>query len=309
MTRTYSPGAAEVNGADTSKGIAISFLGGLMLSFDVPLLKLAGADPYTLIYARGIMLFAAMFLFWLFFTRLRGHPKPFINGKTGMIIALFAGISNIMFIFSISLTSVANVVFILAFNPMFAGLLGWAFLGERLHPFTWAAILASLSGVAIIVAEGLEVGTWKGDLLAVGVATMMALSLTLIRYRRSDQSMSAATGHLLAAAVVAPLAHPGSLTASGWGWLALNGMLAAPAANAFLMLGPRYVAAAVVAMFFLLETVLTPVWMWFIFAEVPSTQALIGGSVVILALLLHSIWKVASTRRLSPRREIGPSAA
>lgn len=309
MTRTHSPDAANSNGADTSKGIALSFLGGLLLSFDVPLLKLAGADPYTLIYARGIMLFAAMFLFWLFFTRLRGHPKPFINGKTSMIVALLAGISNIMFIMSISLTSVANVVFILAFNPMFAGLLGWAFLGERLHAFTWAAIMASLAGVAIIVADGLQVGTWKGDLLAVGVATMMAMSLTLIRYRRSDQSMSAATGHLLAAVVVAPLAQPGTMTATGWGWLALNGMLAAPAATAFLMLGPRYVAAAVVAMFFLLETVLTPVWMWMIFAETPSAQVMLGGAVVILALLLHSIWKVASSRNLAPHHRIGPSRA
>ena len=305
MTRTYTPAAASSAAADTGKGLAISFMGGLLLSFDVPLLKLANADTYTIIYARGIMLFAAMFLFWLFFTRLRGSPTPFINGKTGLVIALFAGVSNIMFISSISLTSVANVVFILAFNPMFAGLLSWAFLGERLHPYTWAAILVSLCGVAIIVAEGLQVGTWRGDLLAVGVAALMAMSLTVIRHQRSDQSMSAASGHLLAAVVAAPLATPGSLSAAGWGWLALNGMLAAPAATALLLLGPRYVAAAVVAMFFLLETVLTPVWMWAIFAEIPSAQAMFGGAVVILALVSHSIWKLLSSRRQVPAEEMG----
>ena len=76
MTRTYTPAAASNAAADTGKGLAISFMGGLLLSFDVPLLKLANADTYTIIYARGIMLFAAMFLFWLFFTRLRGSSTP-----------------------------------------------------------------------------------------------------------------------------------------------------------------------------------------------------------------------------------------
>lgn len=307
MTRV--PVAAENSGSDTGKGLALSFAGGLMLSFDVPLLKLSGADTYTLIYVRGIMMFATLFLFWLFFTRLRGRTTPFINGKTSLVIALFAGISNIMFISSISLTSVANVVFILAFNPMLAGLMGWAFLGERLHPVTWTAILVSLAGVGIIVAEGLQLGTWQGDLLAFGVAVMMAMSLTLIRYKRSDQSMSAATGHLLAAAFAAPWAAPGSMTAAGWGWLALNGMFATPIATACLLLGPRYVAAALVAMFFLLETVLTPVWMWAIFAEVPTPMAMLGGTIVILALLSHSIWKLSTSRRPSATPQMSRTLA
>ncbi|NNJ74060.1 MAG: EamA family transporter, partial [Anderseniella sp.] len=248
------------------------------------------------IYVRGTMLFIALFLFWIFTNRLRENKTRFINGKPGYVIAVLAGVANIMFVASISMTSVANVVFILAFNPMFAGLLGWLFLKERLGPATWIAIGCSLSGVLLIVADGLQLGTWQGDLLALGVALAMATSLTIVRYSRTDQSLSAGAGHLMSAIVAAPFAVPGSLTAAGWGWLSINGFLVTPAATAFLMIGPRYVAAAIVAMFFLLETVLTPIWMWAIFSEMPSTLSLIGGAIVIASLAGHSLWRFKTKR-------------
>lgn len=292
--------AAPSPGQSAERGIMLSFLGGMLLSFDVPLLKLSGADTWTIIYVRGTMLFVAMFLFWLFVNRLRDNKTRFINGKTGYVIAILAGVANIMFVASISLTSVANVVFILAFNPMFAGLLGRIFLKERLGPATWIAIGCSLSGVLLIVGEGLQIGTWQGDLLALGVAIIMAASLTIIRYSGTNQSLSVGAGHLLSAIVAAPFALPGSLSAAGWGWLAINGFLVAPAATALLLIGPRYVAAAVVAMFFLLETVLTPIWMWAIFAEKPTTLSMIGGAIVIASLIAHSLWRFKTKRRDAP---------
>ena len=296
MTATAEPAP----GHPAERGIMLSFLGGFLLSFDVPLLKLSGADTWTIIYVRGTMLFIAMFLFWLFANRLRDNKIRFINGKTGYVIAVLAGVANIMFVASISLTSVANVVFILAFNPMFAGLLGRIFLKEHLGLATWIAIVCSLSGVLLIVAEGLQLGTWQGDLLALGVAMIMAASLTIVRYSGTNQSLSAGAGHLLSAIVAAPLAVPGSLSAAGWGWMAINGFLIAPTATALLLIGPRYVAAAIVGMFFLLETVLTPIWMWAIFAEKPTTMSLIGGVIVIASLTAHSLWRFKTKRDGAP---------
>ncbi|MGI9515212.1 MAG: DMT family transporter [Anderseniella sp.] len=296
MSSPVAPAARST----AEKGIALSFMGGLLLSFDVPLLKLSGADTWTIIYVRGTMLFTALFLFWAFTNRLREKKTRFINGKAGYVIAVLAGVANIMFVASISLTSVANVVFILAFNPMFAGLLGWLFLKERLDLATWIAIGCSLSGVLLIVAEGLQIGTWKGDLLALGVAVLMSASLTIVRYSGTNQSLSAGAGHLMSAIFAAPFAVPGSLAAAGWGWLSINGFLVTPAATALLMIGPRYVAAAIVAMFFLLETVLTPIWMWAIFSEVPSTLSLVGGAIVVAALAGHSLWRFKKKRERAP---------
>lgn len=292
--------AAPAARSTAEKGIALSFLGGLLLSFDVPLLKLSGADTWTIIYVRGTMLFTALFLFWAFTNRFHENQTRFINGKIGYLIAGLVAVANVMFVASISLTSVANVVFILAFNPMFAGLLGWLFLKERLTAATWIAITCSLSGVLLIVADGLQVGTWQGDLLALGVAVIMSASLTIIRYSGTNQSFSAGAGHLMSAIFAAPFAVPGSLTAAGWGWISINGLLVTPAATALLMIGPRYVAAAIVAMFFLLETVLTPIWMWAIFSEVPSTLSLVGGAIVVASLAGHSLWRFKTKRERAP---------
>ncbi len=301
---TAAAGQVSSDELNAARGLTLSFIGGLLLSLDVPLLKLSGADTWTIIYVRGTMLFAAMFTYWVLFRRLKDSTDSFLNGWTGLIITLLAATANFLFVFAIGLTSVANVVFILAFNPMFAGLLSWLFLNERLPVQTWAAIVASLCGVGLIVASGLQLGTWRGDLMALGVSITLATSLVIIRHKRGDYSMSAASGHLLSAAFAAPFAMPGTLSAAGWGWLAINGFLVAPLANAFLIIGPRYVAAAIVAMFFLLETVLTPVWMWMIFTEIPSPLAITGGVIVIVALIVHSSWKLAHVKktRQKPRR-------
>ena len=111
--------------------------------------------------------------------------------------------------------------------------------------------------------------------------------------------MMPAIGMGLSAMVAAPFASPFTLSAQGFGWLSLNGFLVAPASFALLALGPRYILAAEVAMFYLLETCLTPVLMWLIFAELPTPASLIGGGIIFASLLLHSLYLLLTTRRPS----------
>jgi len=197
-----------------------------------------------------------------------------------------------MFVNAIQLTSVANVVFLMAFNPMFAALLSWIFMGERQSPATLVAILAAFGGVSIIVWDSVDVGNPLGDFLALGVSLTLAVILTIARRSGTDQSMSPAFGSLMAALAVIGFSSPGSLEVASWGWLALNGLIVIPLSSALLMLGPRYISAAVVAMFFLLETVLTPVWMWLIFNEVPTNRSMAGGALIVVALLAHGLWSL-----------------
>jgi len=71
----------------------------------------------------------------------------------------------------------------------------------------------------------------------------------------------------------------------------LNGLIVMPLASALIAIGPRYIPSAEVAMFFLLDTVLTPIWIWLLFGEVPTQRAMVGGAIVITTLLLHSYWR------------------
>ena len=79
-------------------------------------------------------------------------------------------------------------------------------------------------------------------------------------------------------------------------WIIFNGAVITPISFFCLAAGPRYISGGEVAMFYLLETVLAPVWVWAIFAEVPSSNTLIGGSILIAALVAHSIWQLWETR-------------
>lgn len=275
---------------DHRRGLIITGAGGLLLTFDAPLLKLGSPDMATLLFVRGLMLFAALWLFWRFTAARRG--EPFINGMDGLILGILAWLQTMSFVGAITHAPTANVVFILAFNPMFAAVLSWLFIGERVDRATLLAIIGALTGVLVIVGDGLSAGTWIGDMLAISCSLLVAIGLTFSRRSGKNLSMSPAIGALLGAATMLFFADPGSLAPINWFWLVLNGVLLMPASAALLALGPRYISAPEVAMFFLLESSLTPVWMWLIFGEVPTTAALAGGGIVMAALALHSIWRL-----------------
>jgi drug/metabolite transporter (DMT)-like permease len=80
-------------------------------------------------------------------------------------------------------------------------------------------------------------------------------------------------------------------------WLGLNGLIVMPLATVLLARGPRLLPSADVSMFFMLETILTPIWTWMLFAEVPSPRVLLGGMLLILTLLAHSWWRLAVSLR------------
>jgi len=270
-------------------------LGGLLFTFDIPLLRLAGDDAWTLIFCRGMLLALAITAWWFFWYRMRGHKVPFINGRAGLIVAVTNTLANLMFIAAVTMTTAANLVFILALNPILCAIIARIFLGEELHRWTWAAVIASFLGVLVIGADGFATGTLPGDLMALGVALMTAIALTVIRKSGKNVVSSLAVGSFASALIGSFWAAPLVLSFAGWGWLGLNGLIVIPLASALIALGPRYLPAPEVAMFFLLDTLLTPIWIWMIFAELPTAMSMLGGSIVVVTLLAHSLWRFRSS--------------
>jgi drug/metabolite transporter (DMT)-like permease len=282
--------------SDHRRGLVLTAIGGLLFTFDVPLVRLAMADPTTLIFARGLLLAIAITVFWAAVNHYRRTKTPFIDGQAGVIVAITNTLANVMFLTAVNKTTAANLVFILALNPVFCALLAWLFLRERVHQWTWTAVAFSFAGVGIIVWDGLSVGTYVGDILAVGVALCTAIALTVVRQTGKNVVTSLAIGSLASALFVSFWAQPTSLPLVSWGWIAINGLIVIPLAAGLIAVGPRYLPAPEVAMFFLLDVVFTPVWMWLIFHELPTFRAFVGGLIVFLTLLAHSFWRYASSR-------------
>lgn len=270
------------------KGLLITFIGGLALSFDVPLVRLSGGSAWQVIALRSIMTLGAALVIWALIRLLTRNAPVLVPGRWAALAGVFYGISTMFFLGAVFHTSTANVVFIIAFNPMFAALASWIFLKERPSPATIVTMLVMVVGVGIIVQGSLEGGHLLGDLLALGAAMLLAGAITIGRATRQDMGFVPLVGAAIPAVIAGVFAWPEGFALPAPWWLALDGIIMIPLAFFCLATGPRYLKAAEVGMFYLLETVLAPVWVWIVFSEVPTSQSLVGGLIITVALIGYS---------------------
>ena len=288
------------------KGLLLAAVGGLALTVDIPLIRLSQGEAWSVLALRSGVTFAAAILIWLVWRALRDDAPSLLPGWTGAAVACLYGLGSITFMASVYSTSTANLVFILAFNTMFAALLSWAFLGERPAPATLVAMGAMIVGVGIIVWDTIGAGTLFGDAMALLSAFFIASAITLSRGSRRDMGFTPLVGVFFPALVaIAFLPETGLRVDAPW-WIVFNGAIVMPISFFCLATAPRFISGGEVAMFYLLETVLAPVWVWLIFAEAPSRNSLIGGVVIVAALVAHSLWQLRAARR---RRAPQPAVA
>ncbi len=285
-----------VQQSNPRKGVALGFVGGFVISFDIPMIRLAGADGWSSLAIRASCL-ALIFipLAIMAHRKARREGRSIINRNWLEIGALY-GLSNILFTFAVFSTSTANLVFILALNTLLAALFAWLMIGEKPTLATWLAIGATILGVVLIVGDGIGHGTTFGDLCALGAALSIAFLLVRTRKTGGDMSLAPGFGGMVALAFALPVALMYSPMPQAPQWLVANGLLVVPIAAFCLALAPRYVPAPQVAMFYLIETVLAPVWVWMVFGETVGTMTLIGGTIVLAAITAHSLWSMRSER-------------
>jgi drug/metabolite transporter (DMT)-like permease len=279
-----------------AKGLALTALGGLTLTVDIPLIRLAEGDHWSILFLRSLTTLVVTLLIWLAWRALRRDVPQLVPGRSGVVVAALYGLASITFITAVFNTSTANLVFILAFNTMFATLLSWLFLKERPHPATLIATALMIGGVLTIVFDGLGTGNIVGDVLALASAFLIASAITVTRASGKDMGFTALIAGILPLLVAAVMVQKiGYHVEAPW-WIIFNGAVVMPISFFCLATGPKYISAPEVAMFYLLETVLAPVWVWMIFSEVPSRNSMIGGAILIVTLVVHSLWQLSKSR-------------
>ncbi len=283
----------------TATGVGLGFVGGMVISFDVPMIRLAGSDPWLMMCLRGGILALIFFIVWKFAKKATETPERPFENPYWLGVAVIYGANNIFFTLGVFYTSTANLVFILAFNPMLAAVFSWWLIGEKPKIETWIAILLTLVGVGLIVRGGIDAGTGFGDLFALLCATSLAMAITLTRKSNADLSLTPGFGGVISVAFSLPLVIAWSSHAEQIGWAIGNAAILVPIAAFCLALAPRYISAPHVAMFYLLETVLAPIWVWLVFDEKIETMTLIGGAIVLTAIAGHSLWKLRKPKPTS----------
>jgi len=258
------------------------------------------ADPATQVAGRSV--FAAIALFALVLaTERRGTLHAFRSmGRWGLAMAVFLAISSGTFLLALNYTTVANVLFMQAAAPMMAALLGWVFLSETVDRRTAIALALAGVGVLLMAAGSFDAGV-AAVLLPLVMTASFAVVIVIARHRREVSMMPAtASSQVLVALACFPFVAFGSVSRGDWAILAALGVGQMGLGLALLTIGARLIPPAQVAVISLLEIVLGPLWVWLAYEERPTTATLIGGLVVVGAVVVQS-W--APSPRESGSRE------
>jgi drug/metabolite transporter (DMT)-like permease len=208
-------------------------------------------------------------------------------GGGGLAVAALMAASSTGFIVALNHTTVANVLFMQALAPIIAAVLGMAVLGEHVTGRTWLALLVAVVGVGLMVG-----GPGRPGALGGSMSFLMALSfaaMLVVTRHRSDVSMAPATclSQALVFVAAAPFAHARAVGGRDLLLLVLLGVGQIGLGLVFLTIGARLIPVAEVALITLLEVVLAPLWVWIAVAEQPGPWTLVGGAIVIGAVLIQ----------------------
>lgn len=272
-----------------AKGILIAAAGVVVLSFDALLVRLADAPGWDVVFWRGWFIFVSLAIYMMMRPRPAWSPVSRRQWLAAAAVTLLYGVDTSLFVFSVSLTKVANTVVLLSCSPFFAALFSWLFLGERIRARTWAAIVAAMAGVLIVFGGSLQLGTSLGDALALLLSVFVGVTMTVLRSVPDlPRTPLVCASGLVAGTLAWPLADPFALETAAYGWLAIMGLVQMPLASVLLMTATRYLAAPEVSLFLLIETVLGPLWVWLALAEQPPRLTFLGGAVILAAIAAHS---------------------
>jgi len=250
--------------------------------------KGVSADAWSVIFWRGI--FAAGFTF--IYILISGNLKSELLelGKIGIAVALISSVASASFISSFKLTTIANVSLIYAAAPFVAALIAWLWMNERPSLIVMLSSLVALVGVGLIVGGSIGGFNLKGDLMALWMTFLMALILVI--YRRYPTTpgpgpMTLSCLFLLPAALY--FGDPLSAPIREIPVMALFGLIFA-VASITLVLGARYLPSSETALISALEAPLAILLAWLLFAEMPVTNTIIGGAIILMAVLCSQIF-------------------
>lgn len=272
-------------------GVLLIFLSALMWSFGGAIARfIDNPDAWTVVFWRSFWASAFLVAFMLWRDGARGTVRLFAGmGLPGLAVALCFAIASTAFVVALAHTTVANIVLMQAGVPLLAALFSWMLFGERVTRTTWAAIAAVICGVAVMVSESLGGAVSPvGDGLALLIAVVFSIA-TVITRRFSNVRMTPATcvGTLLAGLFAAVQAGGFAVSGADMGFLFAFGALNLGLGLALFATGARLVPAAVAALVGTFEPILGPIWVWLIHGEVPSGRTIVGGAIVVTALLVH----------------------
>tara|TARA_Y100000996_G_C22537093_1_gene648687 strand:+ start:160 stop:1020 length:861 start_codon:yes stop_codon:yes gene_type:complete len=281
------------NLTDQQKGSLLAFIAVIFITPDSLFIRLSNVDTWGLVFYRGIIPFASVFFVMLLIYKFSFFKVLFSSGYHGLIYVVTFSITNITFVLSIQNTNVANTLVMIATAPMLSAILGAIFLKELPDKKTWISIFITFLAIIYIFFDSLKLGNFYGDILGFITAIGLAVGAVTIRSAKSKNLVPAAVvGKLLVAIFALFFIKSFALVKNDLLIVPLMCILCVAIPFVLVTIAPRFIPAAEVNLFFLLETIIGPIWVWLIIKEQPSIETLQGGIIIILTIAIHSFLKL-----------------
>ena len=281
------------NLSDQQKGSLLAFIAVMFITPDSLLIRLSNVDTWSLVFYRGAIPFFSVFIVMLLIYKLNFFKILFSSGYHGLIYIITFSITNITFVVSIQNTNVANTLVMVALAPMLSAVLGAIFLKEIPGKKTWIAIGVTFIAAVYIFYDSLQIGNIYGDLLGFVAALGLAIGAVTIRSAKKKNLVPAAVvGKMLVAIFAMFFIETYVLLESDLIIVPLMCIICVAIPFVLVTIAPRFIPAEEVNLFFLLETIIGPFWVWMVIKEQPSVETIQGGVVIILTLAIHSFIKL-----------------
>lgn len=281
---TYQRGVLLVLGA----GLLWSMLGLIVRQIEV-------AGTASVVFWRSAGLVPVLWVFVHYRSRGQSLRAIYASGWAGIVGGLGLTMAYIGAIYALQTTTVANTVFLYSAAPFFAALLGWLILSERVMPETWAAMALAGVGIFVMIGGSFGGGRMDGNLAALSSALGFAVfTIALRRGHVADMMPAILVGAFMSMAAAAIMAQAtGQTLAAPPRDIAIALMMGAVnLAGGMILytLGSKALAAAEQTLLSGIENILAPIWVWLVLGETTTAQTLMGGTMVLAAVMLNAVF-------------------
>ena len=271
------------------KGSLLAFVAVILITPDSLFIRLSHIDTWGLLFYRGAIPFLIVLLGLLLIYKMNFFKLLFSIGYPGIIYIGTFTLTNITFIISIQNTNVANTLVMIATAPMISAVLGALFLKENPDKKTWIAIFVTFLAAVYIFYDSIQLGNFFGDIFGLITATGLAIGAVVVRFAKDRNLVpSAVIGKLCVAIFALFFVENFELIETDIFIVPLMCVLCVAIPFVLVTIAPRFITAAEVNLFFLLETIIGPIWVWLIIKEQPSPETIQGGIIIVLAIAMHS---------------------
>jgi len=275
--------------SNQKKGMLLAFTAIMFITPDSLFIRLANINSWNLIFYRGLIPFLVVFIGLIYIYKTKLLKELINNSWHGIAYAAVLTMTNIVFVISIENTNVANTLIMIAMAPMLSAIISFIFLKESPDQKTWVAITITTLAVIYIFYDALDAGDFLGNFLGLVAAMGLAIGANIIRSAKKISLVpSAMIGKLMVALIALLFVDQIELEGNDLIIVPLMCIMCVAIPFVLITLAPRYITAAEVNLFFLLETIFGPLWVWLVIREQPSIETIIGGAIIIATIAIHS---------------------